>query len=374
MIGRVVSRRFSEEPLVLASRAGHVVKVKLNKPKALNALCVPMIGALKKLLNEWDRDEGVRVVVFSADGGKAFCAGGDVKSLYTARQEGNFSHLSKFFQKEYTLDYSLSRMNQVQLSIYDGMVLGGGVGISIHSPIRIATEKSMFSMPETMIGLYPDVAGSYFLPRLPGSIGLYLGITAARLSGEDLVRAGVATHYMPTENIPKLKETLISEVKPETSLQQIEKLVKEFSTEVTGPLEDFENIEKNFGSAKNVEEIFYRLQNGCAWGQNKLKSMGKLCPLSMKIAFEQVRRGKSMSLEEVFKMEYRLSMNFMNGHEFFEGFRALLLDKDKDPKWQYKTLEEVSEDLVKSYFEPPSAGFVELDVESEMMKSRNNSK
>lgn len=374
MIGKFAFRRFSEEPLVLVSSANHAVKVKLNKPKALNALCVPMINLLQKYLADWDKDPNVRLVIFSADGGKAFCAGGDVKSLYMAKQEGNFSHLSKFFQKEYTLDYCLSRMHPVQLSIYDGMVLGGGVGISIHSPIRIATEKSMFSMPETMIGLYPDVAGSYFLPRMPGSIGVYLGITAARLNGEDLVRAGAATHYMPTENIPKLKETLMNEVKPDTSLQQIENIVKEFSSEVSGPLEDIENIEKYFGSAKNVEEIFYRMQNGCAWGQKILKNTNKLCPLSMKIAFEQVKRGKNMSLEEVFKMEYRLSMNFMNGNEFFEGFRALLLDKDKDPKWQYKTLEDVSEDLVKSYFEQPAGNFNDLNVEAEMMKVRNNSK
>jgi enoyl-CoA hydratase/carnithine racemase len=370
MISRRLLRFYSEDALVLTSSHKASVKVKLNKPKSLNALDIPMIGLLQKLVLEWNSSESTRLVIFSADGQKAFCAGGDVKSLYMARQEGNSSVFSKFFSKEYILDYSLARMRPVQMSVWDGMVLGGGLGISIHSPIRVATEKSMFSMPEALIGLYPDVAGTYFLPRLPGSIGLYLGITAARLNSEELVRAGAATHFVKGENLSKLKETLIENVTSESSLQQIENIVSEYSEPISGPLEDIENIEKYFGKAKNVEEIFERLQNGCEWGQKLLKSMAKLCPLSMKIAFEQVKRGRNLSLSEVFKLEYRISMNFMKGHDFFEGYRALLLDKDKDPKWQFKTLAEVSDDLVQSYFEAPSDHFVDLDVEAELVKLR----
>ena len=370
MLSSRLLRRFSEDPLVLTSLHKSTVKVKLNKPKSLNALCIPMINLLQKHVLEWNNSENTRLVIFSADGQKAFCAGGDVKSLYMAKHEGNSSVLSKFFLKEYVLDYALSRMRPVQISIWDGMVLGGGVGISIHSPIRIATEKSMFSMPETLIGLYPDVGGTYFLPRLPGSIGLYLGVTAAKLNSEELVKAGVATHFVKGENVAKLKEALAESVTPESSLQQIQSVVEEFTENVHGPLDEIENIEKYFSKVKSVEEIFERLENGCEWSQKLLKSTAKLCPLSMKVAFEQVRRGKSLSLAEVFKLEHRLSLNFMNGHEFFEGYRALLLDKDKEPKWQYKTLSEVSSDLVKSYFEPPSDHFVDLDVEAELVKLR----
>ena len=310
-------------------------------------------------------------MLFSSEGNKAFCAGGDIRQLYEARRDSQPHIFSEFFFKEYVLDYCLSRMKPIQVSLYDGIVMGGGVGISIHSPIRIATEASLFSMPETVIGLYPDVGGSFFLPRLPGNVGLYLGVTAARLSGKELVQAGVATHFVEEENIHKLKHALIEKVEVDSSIQEVEKIVKSFSTHVPGPLSYVDDIDRNFDNVKSVEEIVERLESDDSeWAATKLNSMKKLNPLSMKVALEQYKRGKTLSLADAFRLEYRLSLNFMQGVDFFEGFRALLVDKDKDPKWQYKALNDVSDELVQSFFQPFSRGISDLNVDEELIKLR----
>jgi enoyl-CoA hydratase/carnithine racemase len=363
-------RRFADDSLVQSSNHNFLAKVKLCRPKALNSLNIAMIDRLQSFVYDWDKDPQMRLVFFSADGAKAFCAGGDVRALYDAKKESKPSVFSEFFWKEYVLDYSLTRMRPLQVCLYDGLVMGGGVGISIHAPIRIATASSVFSMPEAAIGLYPDVAGSYFLPRLPSCLGLYLAISAGRLSGKELVQAGVATHYVEPDKLDALKEALIASVQPDTPLQAVEQLVSSFATETKGPLPEIESIEKYFAGVKNVEEIFERLQDKTPWSVEKAKAMEKLCPVTLKVTFEQMKRGAKLSLRDVFKMEYRMSMNFMQAEDFFEGFRAMLLDKDKNPQWQYKTLADVSEDVVKAYFEPPTGNFVDLDVEKEFNKGR----
>ncbi|OMJ91473.1 hypothetical protein SteCoe_5959 [Stentor coeruleus] len=369
MLSTKLFRKFSEGVLVLTSNHNYVCKAVINRPKTLNALTIPIIDYLQVCLKEWNEDKNIRVVLFSSEGGKAFCAGGNVRSLYLAREEGKLNILYDFFFKEYCLDYALSRMRPMQISIYDGIVMGGGAGISMHSLIKIATDNSIFAMPECSLGLYPDVSGGYFLPRLPGSVGLYLALTGARLTDQELVQAGVATHYVPKDKIDELKEALIKNVKPDLSIQEIESIVYPFTQEVVGPLPYAREIDKYFGGAKNVEEIYERLNDGNSWSADVLKRTEKHCPLSLKVSFEQYKRGKFMSLPEVFKMEYNLSLNFMLGTEFFEGFRALLLVRDRNPQWKYKTLAEVSDDLVKSYFELPKGNFVDLDVEYEMLKA-----
>ena len=363
MLGTRLIRKLSQDATVFVSYHSHVCKVKLNKPKALNALDIPMIATLQEHVNNWNNDPNIRVVLFSSEGQKAFCAGGDIKSLYEAKKEERNDVLSDFFWHEYILDYSLFRMKPTQICMYTGIVMGGGVGISIHAPFRIATESSVFSMPETAIGLYPDVGGSYFLPRLPGSVGLYLAITAGRVSGKELVQAGIATHFVSDEKIKDLTKAIIKDTKPESSMQDIEDTINSFADKMDGPLPDIDKIQKYFDGVESVEEIFERLKDDSEWANNKLQRSEKLCPLSMKVAFEQYKRGKKLTLKEAFAMEYRISMNFMRGDDFFEGYRAILLDKDRNPKWTHKSLEEVPDDLVQSYFEAPSVIFVDLDVD-----------
>lgn len=356
MLAQALLRRFAteESSLLLTSSHKFVIQAKLNKPKALNALDLPMIKLLQAAVEEWNVDPNAKVAVFYGAGGKAFCAGGDIRALYNAKTGLESADLLRqFFWKEYTLDYAIATMKPLQVALYEGIVMGGGVGISIHAPIRVATETSIFAMPETAIGYFPDVGGSYFLPRLSGALGLYLGITGARLTSEQLVQAGVATHYVESERLKDLRQQLIDEVTLESTPASVAAIVEKFSTPVKDPLPNLDDIEAAFGSTTSVEHIYHNLaETKTEWAKTKLASMQKLSPLSQKVVFEQVKRGKDLSLAEAFKMEFRLSQKYCEGGEFFEGIRANLIDKDKNPVWANKTVFEVSDDQVLSFFEP----------------------
>mmetsp|Transcript_34476 Transcript_34476/g.60545 ORF Transcript_34476/g.60545 Transcript_34476/m.60545 type:complete len:363 (-) Transcript_34476:29-1117(-) len=355
MLAQTLLRRFAtEESLLLTSSHNFVVQAKLNKPKALNALDLPLIKLLQTAVEEWNTDPNAKVAVFYGAGSKAFCAGGDIRALYNAKTGIEPPELLKqFFLREYTLDYAIATMKPLQVALYEGIVMGGGVGISIHAPIRVATETSIFAMPETAIGFFPDVGGSFFLPRLSGAVGLYLGITGARLTSEQLVQAGVATHYVASEKLKELRQTLISEVALDSTPAQISAIVDRFSDPVTDPLPNIAEIEANFGGTTSVEHIYHNLsENKSEWAKTKLAGLQKLSPLAQKICFEAVKRGKELDLAENFKMEYRISQRFVEGGEFFEGIRANLIDKDKNPVWEHKSIYEVSEAQVASFFEP----------------------
>ena len=294
----------------------------------------------------------------------AFCAGGDVRALYNAgKGKGDASLLRDFFWHEYILDYSLTTMKPIQIAVYNGIVMGGGVGISIHAPIRIASEAAVFAMPETAIGFFPDVGGSYFLPRLPQGLGYYFGLTGMRLRGQQLVSAGIATHYMPNAKFEQLKEQLIERVKSDSTMEEVTAIVNELAEPVNDPLPQKDRIEQVFTGAKSVEEIWTRLENmEGEWAAKGLAALKNASPLSLKVVFEQINRGSSLSLKDCFTQEFRLSQHFMSGKEFYEGVRASLVEKDQKPQWQYKTLAEVPDTLVQSYFEKLSPDHEDLVV------------
>lgn len=367
MFRKVCSRLFStEEALVLVSDHNFVSQVKLNKPKALNSLSLPMIGLLEQAIIGFHKDTENKACLFLG-AGKAFCAGGDIRALYEAKQsEENQYILSEFFKREYIVDYCLAKLNQIQICIYDGIVMGGGVGISIHAPIRIATENSVFAMPESAIGFFPDVGGGYFLPRLQGSLGYYLGITGSRLTGQQLVQCGVATHFVSKDKINDLRDALVKNINNSTTKDDIVQIVDGFSEQILEPFSELNDMERCFSGATSIEHIHRKLEEDQSeWAQKKYKSLEKLSPLSQKIIFEQVKRGKTKTLEEVFTMEYRLSQNFMSSKEFFEGVRSNLIDKDKNPTWEYKNVFEVPDEIVQKYFEKANPEAPDLDVEAE---------
>lgn len=321
----------------------------LNRPKALNALNLDMIERMYAQLKTWNEDEAVELVIVSGNGGKAFCAGGDVRAIYDEKMRGeSFDLQRQFFYKEYELDYLISRLSKPYVAILDGITMGGGVGISVHAPYRIATENSVFAMPETALGLFPDVGGSFFLPRLKRNLGLVLGLSGYRLKGRDLYHAGIATHYVASEKLDDIvKSRDFSEFKQR--LAEVE--------DVDGPFDSIfsENeigvLEKYFGN-DSIEGIMDALR--CCEGEvskRVLKSMESASPTSLKVTLEQLKRGKSMGLDECLRMEYQMTQNFMDKHDFFEGVRAILVDKDKSPKWNPSTLASVSKDQVSAYFE-----------------------
>ena len=226
-----------------------VIGVTLNSPKSLNSLDLDMIDILHDQCELWNADKNLEVVYFKGAGPKAFCAGGDIMKLYKARanhKEGKPRPeiLDRFFRNEFELDYALATMRPTQVALWNGVVMGGGVGISIHAPVKVATENTVFAMPEAKIGFFTDVGGGYFLSKLDRKVGYYLGLTSDTLKGKDLVRAGVATHYMTTENLEKFEQDLVAGIQKGSSGEQLNKLLDQYSEDVKGELQNIELIER----------------------------------------------------------------------------------------------------------------------------------
>ncbi|MGE0661234.1 MAG: enoyl-CoA hydratase/isomerase family protein [Reyranellaceae bacterium] len=330
-------------------RVGHIV---LNRPKALNALTLPMVRLIAPQMEKWAADKAIKAVVISGAGDRAFCAGGDVAEIYRQKVAGNMSLGRDFFREEYIVNRAIFRFPKPWIALLDGITMGGGVGLSVHGRFRVATEKFLFAMPETGIGLFPDVGGGHFLPRLPGQLGMYLALTGQRLKAADALYGGVATHFVSSEKMPELKQALES-MKGEGDAA-VEAVLAQFKGEAGEPTLPAHraDIDRHFGQS-SVEGIVASLaKDGSEWAQKTAAALAKLSPTSMRITFRQIRDGASMSFEDIMTMEYRLSQGCMAGHDFYEGVRAVLIDKDHAPKWQPATLEAVGEDIVARHFAP----------------------
>lgn len=328
--------------------------ITLNRPKALNALNLPMIRKIYPAMKKWENEKCM--VIIKGAGEKAFCAGGDVKSLAEAGLKGD--HIGKtFFREEYTLNALIGTYSIPYVALIDGITMGGGVGLSVHGPFRVATERTLFAMPETTIGLFSDVGGSHFLSRLGGKLGLYLAITGHRLRGIDCLKAGIATHYCESSKLPELEKELLECKNPATDIKEIldrstkAHKVEQHQFNLAPHLKQIENC----FSAPTVEEIVARLKaDGSDWAVKNLEILSKVSPTSCKVIKKELEEGATKSLQECLMMEYRLGSHFCDRMEFYEGVRALLIDKDQKPKWNPPTLEEVTQELVDYHFAPLS--------------------
>ncbi|XP_045446942.1 3-hydroxyisobutyryl-CoA hydrolase, mitochondrial [Melitaea cinxia] len=330
----------NQEPDVLFESVNNAGIITLNRPKALNSLNTSMVEKLLPQLREWQDTKNL--VIIKGAGDKAFCAGGDVK-VAIDRIEG-----PKFFRAEYNVNYLIGKYKIPYIAFINGITMGGGLGLSVHGRYRVATEKTTIAMPETKIGLFPDVGGSYFLPRLQVNLGLYLGLTGDRLKGKDVVKAGIATHFVSSKRLFEL-EKLLSRCTSDTEVQS---LLHKFSE----PPEEFslasqiKHINYCF-AASTIEEIIERLekvQND--WSVKTLETLSKMCPGSLKITLRALQRGAQLDLSQCLKMEFRMAVHSTQHHDFPEGVRALLIDKDNNPQWNPKTLAEVTDDYVESFF------------------------
>lgn len=338
--------------------------VELTRPKALNALTLEMIRELHPRLDAWEHDESIKAVVIKGEGEKAFCAGGDVRAVYRSIVDDlggkGPSELSKtFFLEEYRLNHTIHAFSKPYVAILDGVTMGGGVGLSVHGSHRIATERLMFAMPETAIGLFPDVGGGWFLPRLPGEMGLYLALTGARLDAAGAVALGIATHYVPSARLEGFEAALATTVDSSNNGRvAVNDVLQRFAEPPQAdPTADYRALVDRCFAADSVEGILDALDreaaDGSAFAGETAATLRHKCPTSLKISFEQIRRGRGMSsLAEVLTMEYRLSQHCMEGSEFFEGIRAVLVDKDHAPKWRPDTLAGVTKELVDRHFAP----------------------
>jgi len=320
----------SEQEIIVQEK-GFSRVLTLNRPKALNSLNLTMVRKMTSLYKQYEQDPKVSNIILKGSG-RAFCAGGDIVAIYHGIEKGD-SITSDFFREEYILDYIIANLKRTPpVAFLDGITMGGGVGVSVHGKYKLATENSVFSMPEAAIGFFCDVGGSYFLPRLKGQLGMFLALTGARLKGPQLFTAGIASHYVQSSSLPQLEEQLgkVSDA------EQIDKLLQQYHIKDTGEAGIINNMEdiNNCFAKDSVEQIFKALDDHKSkWSQSTTQMMKGACPLSLRIIFKQLKEGAKLSFAECLKMEYRLSQAFMQCHDFREGVRALLVDKDKLPKW-----------------------------------------
>ncbi|KAF6207725.1 hypothetical protein GE061_016173 [Apolygus lucorum] len=329
---RVCTRNMSEvanEVLFDVKRKGGFMT--LNRPKALNALNANMVGLITHKLCEWEKCLSFVVVKGT---GRAFCAGGDIVNVTKGGPQCTHEG-EHFFKTEYALNYRISKLSIPYIAIIDGITMGGGVGLSVHGRYRIATENTLFAMPETQIGLFPDVGGSYFLSRL-GPLGMYLALTGHRLQGIDVAKAGVATHFIESSKLPEFLNDIENNATDDNCEEIINKHSKCLKSHDFSLSTKMGLINSAFSLA-TLEEMLEELKHdGSEWSLNTVKSLNKMSPTSLKISVRELREGKNKSLKECLQMEYRLAVAALKAkvsNDFYEGVRALLVDKDKKPVW-----------------------------------------
>ncbi|XP_055940534.1 3-hydroxyisobutyryl-CoA hydrolase, mitochondrial-like [Argiope bruennichi] len=350
-------KAMSTDSEVILETCGSKGVITLNRPKALNSLNLSMIRKIYPQLKVWESDPAVKLVIVKSSGDRAFCAGGDVRALVEAYKAGQPTLAEDFFREEYQLNNLIGTLQIPYVALIDGITMGGGIGISVHGAYRVCTERTVCAMPEAAIGFFPDVGGSYFLPKLPGKIGLFLALTGYRLQGRDVFKAGIATHFVDTKSLKNLETDLMRLENP--TLGDIDRILLKHQEQCEVDYKKEFALKPVMGkmntvfAADSVEKIMEALQKeGSEWSRKQYDIMKKLSPTSLKVAFQQLKRGANMTLQDNLKMEYRLCQRFMADHDFHDGVRAVLIDKDNKPNWKPATLEEVSEEKIESYFKP----------------------
>ncbi len=311
----------------------------LNNPKVLNALDLEMAELFFSKLNQWQYNNNIKRVLLKGEG-KAFCAGGDVKSMFFS---SGVSDLKKnFLFTEYKLNYAISQFTKPYLSIWDGIVMGGGAGLSIYGNARIATENAKFAMPETAIGFFPDVGSSYFLSRIPNNLGLYLGLTGDIIGAKEMLFLGLATHFHYSKNIKNVEQKYIN-----NGLVSYAKNIETTDSEL---LNNIKFIEETF--VGDIHSILKKLkQSKLEFAKKKFDHLMNRCPMSLAITVELLNRAKKLSLNECLEMEFQLSQNVVYRDDFNNGIEAVLVTKTYNPTWNPKSIHDINYDEVKKLFQ-----------------------
>ena len=349
----------SAEAEILCETRGAAGVVILDRPKALNALSLGMVRELARALDAWEQDPAVTRVVLSSTSEKAFCAGGDIRHLHDLGRAGEHAEMLSFWREEYILNTRIKRYPKPYVSLIDGIVMGGGVGISLHGSHRVAGDRYLFAMPEVGIGFFPDVGATFALPRLPGSAGTHLALTGDRVGAADALELGLATHAVPSLRMAELADAL-------TGRSALDDILSSFVHD-PGPakLAPQRALIADCFSQATLGAITARLRDhaegGNAFAGKLLQTIAAKSPTSLAIAFEQMRRGLTLDFEEAMRLEFRIVSRIVRGHDFYEGVRAVVVDKDNAPHWRPATLEEVGADDIAAYFAP--LGGDDLDLE-----------
>jgi enoyl-CoA hydratase len=344
---------------ILFERRGTAGLVTLNRPQALNAVTLGMVRAYTRQLREWQRDPAITRIVLAAAGGRAFSAGGDIRALYDAGTGGRHEAMLAFYGEEYVLNTMIKHYPKPYVSLIDGIVMGGGVGLSVHGSHRVAGDRFSFAMPEVSIGFFPDVGATWFLPRLPGELGTYCALTGARLGADDAATT-VATHRVQSARLPELADALCGAVSVDATLAAFAGLAGEgkAQSKLAASRAAIDRLLKG----DRVEDILDALDAEASGGRDaefakttaaaiRLKS-----PTSLKLALAQMRAGAALSFEACMQTEFRIVSRVIHGHDFYEGVRAVIVDKDNAPRWRPATLAEVPDAEIARHFAPLPVG------------------
>jgi enoyl-CoA hydratase len=348
---------------ILLDCSGGVAILTINRPQALNALTLANYRRMAPALAAWAADPQVRAVVVRGAGGRAFCAGGDVRAVYEAGRGISAARdlTARFFREEYQLLRQIHRFPKPYIAIIDGITMGGGAGIAVNGAYRLATARTLFAMPETAIGLFPDVGATRFLNRAPGQVGRYLGLTGARLGDADAVYCGFATHALGQQRIEPLLTALAATAWQRGSeFAQVEAVLAQHSTDLgPPPLAALRSVIDRTFAGDTIGAILEGLAAAAAsggpeaaWAAETHAGLLAKSPTSLKVTLRQLTVGRDYNVECALQLEYRLTQHFMVAHDFYEGVRALLIDKDQQPRWQPASLAAVDDSMVEAYFAP----------------------
>jgi enoyl-CoA hydratase len=355
---------------ILVGCRGAAGVVALNRPQAVNALTAAMRATVAAAVPRYARDPEIYAVVVRSESPKAFCAGGDVREIAQWAREQP-AQARRALAEEYTLNWMLECFSKPTVSLIDGIVMGSGVGISLYGTHRVAGERYAFAMPETAIGLFPDDGLASTFARLPGETGMYLGLTGRSIGRADAYRLGLATHCIPAARFAEIEAGL-------ASADPVDPLLDGLHQDPGGgELDAHRDVIERCFAGDSVEDIVARLETECrrgtaaaAWCAGVLTDLAMRSPTSLKVTFRHIREARPRDLRQTLMLDYRLACRFLEGHDFYEGVRAALIDKDRRPRWRPDRLEEVSDEIIERHFAPLPSGELILPTRQEMQASR----
>lgn len=344
---------------LLIRREGPAGRITLNRPRALNALTLDMIRGVTAALKRWRDDHDVRFVILDGAGERGLCAGGDIRAIYASGLARDWV-AQAFFREEYAMNALIAGFPKPFVALMDGVVMGGGVGVSAHANLRIVTERTQLAMPEVAIGLFPDVGGTWLLSRAPGETGVWMALTAEKIGAADAIYAGLADVYVPSNRLGELIESLTGgdEVQPRQVIGKFAQdpgaaKLEERRAQIDSLLR-FGDLEDCLTSAS---------QSNLSVAQDFVVALSDKSPTSLKVTFQALRDARKFSsLEDCLQVEYRIASRMLDGPDFFEGVRAALIDKDRSPRWRPATLAEVTPDILARYFQPRTGDDLQLPV------------
>jgi enoyl-CoA hydratase len=345
---------------VVVRAHGALRRITLNRQQALNAITLDMVATMTALLRSWTDDPAVGAILLDGAGGRAFAAGGDIRALYDAAKSGDKSLPETFWATEYRLNVLIARYPKPVIALMDGVVMGGGVGLAAHASHRIVTERSSVAMPEVAIGYFPDVGACFLLARAPGFTGTYLALTGTRAAAADAIYCRLADLHIPAARLDEIPAALADS----RGMHDVKARLDRFSTPpAAGRLAAARSWIDSCYGADTVEEIFERLaQSDEDEARAALETMRKVSPTSLKITLRNVRSARSFDrIEQSFAQDYRVSLACVAGHDFIEGIRAAIIDKDRNPAWRPDTLEGVTPEIVERHFRPVGALELKFD-------------